>query len=49
MKTTASLTAEAPSWAASRMTSETCNITVLDSDRSILAKDPGERAHVKTR
>lgn len=49
MKTTASLTAEAPSWVASRMTSETCNITVLDSDRSILAKDPGEKAHVKTR
>ena len=49
MKTTTGLTAEVPSWAASRMTSETCNITVLDSDRSIIAKDPDEKAHVKTR
>jgi len=49
MNATANLIAKAPSWAASRMTSESFNTTVLDSNRSILAKDPNEKAHAKTR
>ena len=49
MNATTNSIAKASSWAASRMASGTFNITVLDSARSILAKDPGERARVKTR